>query len=74
MNFLCIYLGEKGGGVALMYVYVWEHLVSLYYRTGAGGSAYRLNDGRSLDAQCGLKISNIPHVSDKKHVYSEFVC
>ena len=30
MNFLCIYLGEKGG--ALMHVYVWEHIhvVSLY--------------------------------------------
>ena len=22
INFLCIYLGEKGGGVALMHVYV----------------------------------------------------
>ena len=34
MNFLCIYLGEKGGGGALiMHVYVWEHIVSLYYRT-----------------------------------------
>ena len=32
MNFLCIYLREKGGG-ALMHVYVWEHIVSLYYRT-----------------------------------------
>ena len=32
MNFLCIYLSEKGGG-ALMHVYVWEHIVSLYYRT-----------------------------------------
>ena len=32
INFLCIYLGEKGGG-ALMHVYVWEHIVSLYYRT-----------------------------------------
>ena len=32
MNFLCIYLGEKGGGL-LMHVYVWEHIVSLYYRT-----------------------------------------
>ena len=32
MNFLCIYLGEKGGG-ALIHVYVWEHIVSLYYRT-----------------------------------------
>ena len=30
MNFLCIYLGEKGGGGALMHVYVWEHIVSLY--------------------------------------------
>ena len=35
MNFLCIYLGEKGGGgVALMHVYVWEHIINLYYRTG----------------------------------------
>ena len=34
MNFLCIYLGEKGGGgVALTHVCVWEHIVSLYYRT-----------------------------------------
>ena len=34
MNFVCIYLGEKrGGGVALIHVYVWEHIVSLYYRT-----------------------------------------
>ena len=33
MIFLCIYLGEKGVGVALMHVYVWEHIVSLYYRT-----------------------------------------
>ena len=32
MNFLCIYLGEKRGG-ALMHVYVWKHIVSLYYRT-----------------------------------------
>ena len=32
MNFLCIYLGEKGGG-ALMHVYVLEHIVSLNYRT-----------------------------------------
>ena len=23
----------KGGGVALMHVYVWEHIASLYYRT-----------------------------------------
>ena len=33
MNFLCINLGEKGGGVAhvaLMHVYMWEHIVSLY--------------------------------------------
>ena len=28
MNFLCIYLGEKGGGVALMHVYVWEHIAA----------------------------------------------
>ena len=34
MNFLCIYLGEKGGG-ALMHVYVWEHIISLYYRTAS---------------------------------------
>ena len=35
MNFLCIYLGEKGRGGALMHVhvYVWEHIVSIYYRT-----------------------------------------
>ena len=32
MNFLCIYLGEERGG-ALMHVYVWEHIVSLYYWT-----------------------------------------
>ena len=25
MNFLCIHLGEKKGGGALMHVYVWEH-------------------------------------------------
>ena len=31
--FLCIYLGEKGGGGTPMHVYVWEHIVSLYYRT-----------------------------------------
>ena len=33
MNFLCIYLDEKKGGVALMHVYVWENIVSIYYRT-----------------------------------------
>ena len=35
MNFRWIYLGEKGVGVALMHVYVWEHIpvASLYYRT-----------------------------------------
>ena len=34
MNFLCIYLGgKKRGSGALMHVYVWEHIVSLYYRT-----------------------------------------
>ena len=27
MNFLCIYLGEKRG-VALMHVYVWEHIAA----------------------------------------------
>ena len=32
MIFLCIYLRIKGGG-ALMNVYVWGHIVSLYYRT-----------------------------------------
>ena len=32
MNFICIYLGEGRGG-ALMHVYVWEHIVSLYDRT-----------------------------------------
>ena len=31
-NFRWIYLGEKGGGDALMHVhvYVWEHIASLY--------------------------------------------
>ena len=29
MNFLCIYLGEKGGGALIIHVYVWEHIVSL---------------------------------------------
>ena len=24
---------KRGGGVALMHVYVWEHIASLYYRT-----------------------------------------
>ena len=34
MFFLGIYLGEeKGGGVALMHVYLWEHIVILYHRT-----------------------------------------
>ena len=28
MNFLCIYLREKGGGGALMHAYVWEHIVN----------------------------------------------
>ena len=32
-EFSLIYLGEKGGGGALMHVYVWEHITSLYYRT-----------------------------------------
>ena len=32
MIFLCIYLGEGKGG-ALMHVCVWEHIVSLSYRT-----------------------------------------
>ena len=32
MNFLCIYLGEGKGG-ALMHVYVFEHIISLSYRT-----------------------------------------
>ena len=37
MNFdeFSMYLGEKGGGGALMNVYVWEHIVSLYYRTAS---------------------------------------
>ena len=26
------FLMKKGGGGALMHVYVWEHIVSLYYR------------------------------------------
>ena len=33
MNFLWIYLDEKGGGGALMHVYVWEHITIIYYRT-----------------------------------------
>ena len=33
MNFLWIHLDEKGGGGALMHVYVWEHIAILYYRT-----------------------------------------
>ena len=33
MNFLCIYLGGKKGAGALIHVYVWEHIVSLYKRT-----------------------------------------
>ena len=33
MNFLCIYLCDGRGGVALMHVYIWEHIVSLSYRT-----------------------------------------
>ena len=33
MNFRWIYVGEKGGGGALIHVYVWEHIASLYYRT-----------------------------------------
>ena len=33
MNFLWIYFDEKGEGDALMHVYVWEHIASLYYRT-----------------------------------------
>ena len=35
MNFLCIYLGEKGGGSAVIHVpvCVWEHIDSLNYRT-----------------------------------------
>ena len=34
MNFLCTYLGEKGRGALMhVHVYVWEHIVSLYYRT-----------------------------------------
>ena len=28
-----LYLGEERGGCALMHVYVWEHIVSLSYRT-----------------------------------------
>ena len=26
---------RKGGGGALMHVYVWEHIASLYYRTAS---------------------------------------
>ena len=32
MNFLCI-LGEGKGGGALMHVYIWEHMLRLFYRT-----------------------------------------
>ena len=32
MNFSCIYLGKERGG-AVMHVYLWENIVSLYYRT-----------------------------------------
>ena len=32
MNFWCIYLGKEREGGAVMHVYVWEHIVSLYYR------------------------------------------
>ena len=32
-NALRILMSGGGGGVALMHVYVWEHIVSLYYRT-----------------------------------------
>ena len=31
-EFLFIYSGEKGGGGAIVHVYVWEHKVSLSYR------------------------------------------
>ena len=41
MNFnefsMYYYLGEKGGWGALMHVYVWEHIVGLYYRTAFNG-------------------------------------
>ena len=34
MNFWCIYLGkERVGGCSKMHVYVWELIVSFYYRT-----------------------------------------
>ena len=37
MNFnefsMYLFRWKKGGGGALMHVYVWEHIVSLYYRT-----------------------------------------
>ena len=35
MNFLYIYLGEERGGDAQMHVYVWEHIVRLYYRNAS---------------------------------------
>ena len=31
MNFLCIYV-KKGGGSTQMHVYVWEHIVRLFYK------------------------------------------
>ena len=37
MNFnefsMYLFRRKKGGGVALMHVHVWEHIVSLYYST-----------------------------------------
>ena len=33
MNFYVFIYVKKGGGGALMHVYVWEHIVSFYYRT-----------------------------------------
>ena len=37
MNFnefsMYLFKWKGGGGGALMHVYVWEHIVSLYYRT-----------------------------------------
>ena len=31
--FMYLFRWRKGGGGALMHVYAWEHIVSLYYRT-----------------------------------------
>ena len=51
MIFLCINLGEGRGGVALMHVYVWEHIVSLSYRT----------DLWTFTKLCGDEVLMVPY-------------